>query len=510
MTTTSETNFASALNNRKPGDLRGQKGEMDTVVSPEGTTTKVDIASFLSHFQHRGRVGVSEDLKEALGRHRVPPRWNRSRGRWMLGKRAPVQPTPEQYAAVLDAREPGDIPKGKDMDLLELPDGFNLMITAVELTRTLERQRLESVPSVLVTAFARHGIGLCPDKDGKLKLEFRDVRTPESYAAVLNAREVGDVPSVTSVDPLKLPDGSIRGWVPIGSFIRYLRSTGQALMAPQVVTAFARHGLEFYQDKKGYWRLPLKKGHAVTGGGDVVGEATASSAVGSAQWSGHDMDGAGSDPFAFSADTQELIDQYVAQDTTGTEALFSGLETGAVPGTAFGQGSGQMPWQGTGPWLSGSFPAPETATWDGSGDLWLTGTQGNGAVHGMPEQPLPVTHPVGAEQYPQTFPQAEVQTFPQEQVPHVFHQGMPAGLAQPVPPFYGQAFLYPTDPLPAFSQPDHFHSWPPGTSAVNPVAPGYAGDLTALSPHGAGGTTPVLPSGSRPAVQKVKAGNRRR
>ncbi|MFE9608733.1 hypothetical protein [Streptomyces sp. NPDC006012] len=148
------------------------------------------------------------------------------------------------HAAVLNARKRGHLPKHTEK-------------TGRFLHNLRSHGRLSAPEQVLVDALTRHGQSFFQDENGRWWLECTCAKvhwTDADYAAGLNTREEGDLPTKKDKDPVMRNGVSID--VPTGQFLADMRKRGRIAALEQVlVDALTRHHEPLYRDDKGKWRL---------------------------------------------------------------------------------------------------------------------------------------------------------------------------------------------------------------------------------------------------------------
>ncbi|MFE0440212.1 hypothetical protein ACFW2K_35425, partial [Streptomyces nigra] len=252
-----DAGYVAALNARPLGDLPRQKDPAVKVVVG-GVEKEVALGAWLHTMRSKGRkTELGPSLVEALARHGLVASLDEE-GRYRLprtGKQ--VSWLDQHYADALNAREVGDLPsRGGVVPLAYL--GGHPGVPLGDWLRTLRTKgrKTELEPS-LVVALARHGLVVSLDADGYYRLPLTGKRVSwldQHYEDALNAREVGDLPSVGGVVPL--PYLGDHPGVPLGDWLHNMRTRGRKTeLEPSLVVALARHGLVVSLDADGYYRL---------------------------------------------------------------------------------------------------------------------------------------------------------------------------------------------------------------------------------------------------------------
>ncbi|WP_344570935.1 hypothetical protein, partial [Streptomyces axinellae] len=252
-----DEDYAAALNAREQGDLPEKTETQEVVIG--GVTADVPIGKFLNTLRSRGRrKALGEGLAEALTWHGLAPR-QISDGRWTIphtGKK--IMWRDEDYAAALNARKQGDLPKKTDTQTVVIGD-VTADVPIGQFLNTLRSQgRTKALGEGLTKALSRHGLASRQVSDGLWmvpqtgqKVMWRD----EDYAAALNAREQGDLPKKTEMQTVVI--GDVTADVPIGQFLNTLRNQGRTKALGEGLTkALSRHGLAPRQVSDGLWMVP--------------------------------------------------------------------------------------------------------------------------------------------------------------------------------------------------------------------------------------------------------------
>ncbi|WP_329529501.1 hypothetical protein [Streptomyces sp. NBC_01462] len=258
-----DAHYAAALDARPPGDLPKQ-GDTEGV-NVNGVVADVPVGQFLSTLRSRGRREAFEPvLTQAFGRHNVTP-IQIPDGTWTIPQTGQhIVWKDAHYAAALDARPPGDLPKQGDTEGVDI-DG---VAADVPIGRFLSRLRTvgrrEAFEPVLTQAFGRHNVTPIQIPDGTWTIPqtgHRIVWKDAHYAAALNARTPGDLPKNDDTEEVNI-DGVIAD-VPIGRFLSTLRSTGRrGAFEPVLTQAFGRHNVTPIQIPDGTWKIP-QTGHRI-------------------------------------------------------------------------------------------------------------------------------------------------------------------------------------------------------------------------------------------------------
>ncbi|GAA2623245.1 hypothetical protein [Streptomyces axinellae] len=238
-----DEHYAAALNALEPGHLPQQTGKVELDIG--GRTVDVPLGTFLSQLRSRGRKTLGRGLIEALKRHDLEP-WKNSDDRWKIpqtGKR--TRWSDEQYAAALNALEPGDLPKKNEtVDI----GGGSANVRLGQFLHSLRHQgRGTALKAVLIEALELHGLQPWKNSEGLWKIPQTGKRTTwrdEDYAAALNAREPGNPPKHRDCQQIVVDD-TFTFNVPIGQFLHAMRNRGrkEALEAG-LREALKLHGLQ--------------------------------------------------------------------------------------------------------------------------------------------------------------------------------------------------------------------------------------------------------------------------
>ncbi|WP_329529492.1 hypothetical protein [Streptomyces sp. NBC_01462] len=255
--------YAAALDARPPGDLPKKRERQR--VDIDGVIADVPIGRFLSTLRSTGRRGAFEPvLTQAFGRHNVTP-VQIPDGTWTIpqtGHR--IMWKDAHYAAALNARTPGDLPKQEDTEQVNI-NGVNGDVPIGQFLSTLRSgRRRGAFEPVLTQAFGRHNVTPVQIPDGTWTIPqtgHRIMWKDAHYAAALNARTPGDLPKNDDTEQVNI-NGVIAD-VPIGRFLSTLRSTGRrGAFEPVLTQAFGRHNVTPVQIPDGTWTIP-QTGHRI-------------------------------------------------------------------------------------------------------------------------------------------------------------------------------------------------------------------------------------------------------
>ncbi|WP_030188008.1 hypothetical protein [Streptomyces sp. NRRL S-813] len=168
------------------------------------------------------------------------------------------KPTDAVYAAALDTRDPGILPRYKDKDWVLRNDGEWIEVATGSVLHNLRSSgRKEKPEQVLIDALKRHGLEGYWDDVGiwRLPLTSKHVTWSDAvYAAALDTRDPGILPGKDDTDTVRLNGVSYE--VPTGRLLNTSRFWGRKEKPEQVlIKALERHGLEGYWDG-GRWKIP--------------------------------------------------------------------------------------------------------------------------------------------------------------------------------------------------------------------------------------------------------------
>ncbi|WP_344570936.1 hypothetical protein, partial [Streptomyces axinellae] len=253
----SDEEYAAALNAREQGDLPKQTETQGVLIG--GVTADIPIGKFLNTLRSRGRTkALGEGLVEALTWHGLAPR-QVSDGRWTIPQTGQlVMWRDEHYAAALNARKQGDLPKQTDTQKVVI-DGVTAEVPIGQfLTNLRSRGRKTALGEGLAEALTWHGLpprqiseGLWTVPHTGRQIMWRD----EDYAAALNARKQGDLPGFRDTQTVVI--GGVTADVPISQFLNTLRSKGRKkALGKGLTAALSRHGLAPRQVSDGRWTIP--------------------------------------------------------------------------------------------------------------------------------------------------------------------------------------------------------------------------------------------------------------
>ncbi|WP_344570931.1 hypothetical protein, partial [Streptomyces axinellae] len=164
----------------------------------------------------------------------------------------------EDYAAALNARRQGDLPKQAETQGV-LIGGVTAEVPLGQFLNTLRSQgRKTALGEGLVEALTWHGLAPRQVSDGRWtipqtgqKISWRD----EDYAAALNARKQGDLPGFRDTQMVVI--GGVTAEVPLGQFLNTLRSQGRkTALGEGLAEALTWHGLAPRQISDGRWTIP--------------------------------------------------------------------------------------------------------------------------------------------------------------------------------------------------------------------------------------------------------------
>ncbi|WP_329529426.1 hypothetical protein [Streptomyces sp. NBC_01462] len=259
----SDVYYAAALDARPPGDLPKQ-GDTERV-DIDGVIADVPIGQFLSTLRSRGRRETFKPvLTQAFERHNITP-FQIAGGTWAIPRTGHhIVWKDAHYAAALNARSPGDLPKKDDAEGVDI-DGVNADVPIGRFLSTLRSTgRRETFKPVLTQAFERHNITPFQIAGGTWTIPrtghhimWKDAH----YAAALHARSPGDLPKQHDTEGVDI-DG-VNADVPIGQFLNTLRSTGRReTFKPVLTQAFERHNITPFQIPDGTWTIP-RTGHHI-------------------------------------------------------------------------------------------------------------------------------------------------------------------------------------------------------------------------------------------------------
>ncbi|WP_344570932.1 hypothetical protein, partial [Streptomyces axinellae] len=164
----------------------------------------------------------------------------------------------EDYAAALNARRQGDLPKQAETQEVVIGDVTADVPIGKFLSMLRSQGRKTALEEGLAQALTWHGLPPRQISDGRWtipqtgqKIMWRD----EDYAAALNAREQGDLPSQTETQTVVI--GDVTADVPIGKFLSTLRSPGRRkALGEGLAEALTWHGLPPRQISDGRWTIP--------------------------------------------------------------------------------------------------------------------------------------------------------------------------------------------------------------------------------------------------------------
>ncbi|WP_329529403.1 hypothetical protein [Streptomyces sp. NBC_01462] len=259
----SDVYYAAALDALPPGDLPKQ-GDTERV-DINGVVADVPIGRFLNTLRSVGRRGAFEPvLTQAFGRHNVTP-IQIPDGTWTIPQTGQhIVWKDAHYAAALNARTPGDLPKQEDAEEVDI-DGVIADVPIGHFLRKLRSVgRRGAFEPVLTQAFGRHNVTPFQIPGGTWAIPqtgHRIVWKDAHYAAALHARPPGDLPKQEDTEEVDI-DGVIAD-VPIGRFLDKLRSTGRrGAFEPVLTQAFGRHDVTPFQIPGGTWAIP-QTGHRI-------------------------------------------------------------------------------------------------------------------------------------------------------------------------------------------------------------------------------------------------------
>ncbi len=182
------------------------------------------------------------------------------------------------YAAALDARTKGSLPKQRDKDRVKY-GGQWFEVSTGTLVHQLRQKGRKKLHADLYNALKRHDWGLYKDDEGTWRLpkvEERRNWSDSEYAAALNSRPEGSPPKFRDTDWVGLD------LVPTGHLVSQLTSEGRAKTPEQVlIDALERHGREGYRDPEKKWKIRPRGQTATAGDSDArgFGVGTAHAAV---------------------------------------------------------------------------------------------------------------------------------------------------------------------------------------------------------------------------------------
>ncbi|WP_344570934.1 hypothetical protein, partial [Streptomyces axinellae] len=253
----SDEDYAAALNARRQGDLPKQTETQEVVIGD--VTADVPIGKFLSMLRSQGRkTALGEGLAQALTWHGLPPR-QISDGRWTIPQTGQkISWRDEHYTAALNARRQGDLPKQTETQEVVIGDVTADVPLGRFLSNLRSKGRKTALGEGLAEALTWHGLAPRQVSDGRWTIPqtgqlimWRD----EDYAAALNAREQGDLPSQADTQTVVI--GGVTADVPIGKFLSNLRSPGRKkALGEGLAEALTWHGLAPRQVSEGLWTIP--------------------------------------------------------------------------------------------------------------------------------------------------------------------------------------------------------------------------------------------------------------
>ncbi|MEU9406987.1 hypothetical protein AB0E08_15065 [Streptomyces sp. NPDC048281] len=252
-----DTHYAAALDSRPPGNLPKRGEKVRVMIGNDAAD--VPIGTFLSDLRSLGRKRAFEpELTAALLRHGLTPSQAPNR-RWTVpqtGTRLGWQDT--HYAAALDSRLPGDLPKWGETVQVKIGDFFADVSIGTFLSDLRSRGRRRAFEPELTAALQRHGLTPSQTPNGRrtvpqtgTHLTWQDTH----YAAALNSRPPGHLPKWGETVQVKI--GDFFAGVPIGNFLKDLRSKGRTrAFEPELTAALQRHGLTPSQTPNRRWMVP--------------------------------------------------------------------------------------------------------------------------------------------------------------------------------------------------------------------------------------------------------------
>ncbi|WP_329529404.1 hypothetical protein [Streptomyces sp. NBC_01462] len=169
------------------------------------------------------------------------------------------------YAAALNARTPGDLPKQGDTERVDI----NGVIAEVPIGRFLNtlrnKGRRGAFEPVLTQAFGRHNVTPFQIPGGTWAIPQTGqhiVWKDAHYAAALHARPPGDLPKQGDTEGVDI--NGVIAEVPIGRFLSTLRNKGRrGAFEPVLTQAFGRHDVTPFQIPGGTWAIPQTGQHIV-------------------------------------------------------------------------------------------------------------------------------------------------------------------------------------------------------------------------------------------------------
>ncbi|GAA2623190.1 hypothetical protein GCM10009863_41880 [Streptomyces axinellae] len=149
-TTWRDEDYAAALNAREKGNPPGSTEKQEVMIGER--LENVPIGIFLNTLRSKGRVNPLGDvLKEALSKHDLSPQ--EVNGRWFIPQAGTqIMWKDEHYAAALDARQEGHLPKQGEKEQVEI-DGRTADVPIGQFLDTLRRStRVNTLADVLTKA----------------------------------------------------------------------------------------------------------------------------------------------------------------------------------------------------------------------------------------------------------------------------------------------------------------------------------------------------------------------